>query len=254
MTTTPIQEREFGVPIPGEILPPQRWARTGLKMLPPEGALDVAAIFGRQAPLVVDVGCGNGRYLLGSAGQRPDHDHLGVDILPLVLRYATRRGNQRGLGNLRFACVDGQTLVQKYLSEGSVRELHCYHPQPYHDARDMEKRLLMPRWVAQMWRVLEPAGRFFVQTDNAPYWVYLQQIMPAFFDFHEMTTPWPDTPRGRTRREIIALRKKLPIFRAWCGKRPDLDGSAVLELAKSLPPPLFDAGPRRPDVDALEKE
>src|SRR6516162_1222067 len=87
-------EREFGVPIAGEILDPARWTQTALKKLP-AGPLDLPALFGRQTPLVVDLGCGNGRYLIGSAVWRPDHDHLGVDILPLVLRYATRRQSAR---------------------------------------------------------------------------------------------------------------------------------------------------------------
>src|SRR5581483_2806669 len=89
-------EREFGVPVPGEILDPAQWTQTALKKLP-EGHLAWHALFGRDAPVVVDLGCGNGRFLLGSAVWRPDHDHLGVDVLPVVIRYATRRGNQRGL-------------------------------------------------------------------------------------------------------------------------------------------------------------
>src|SRR5712691_4465275 len=106
-------EREFGVPIAGEILEPARWARTALKRLPLEGRLDWEEVFGRQAPVVLDLGCGNGRFLIGSAVWRPDHDHLGVDDLPLVLRYATRRANQRGLKNLRFAACDGLALVER---------------------------------------------------------------------------------------------------------------------------------------------
>src|ERR1700690_4346543 len=100
MKKSALVEREFGVPIPGAILEPDRWARTALKKLPAEGPLDVPLLFGRRAPLIVDLGCGNGRFLLGSALRRPDCDHFGIDILPMVLRYATRRGNQRGLGNL----------------------------------------------------------------------------------------------------------------------------------------------------------
>src|SRR5213079_359724 len=90
-------EREFGVPIAGEILEPTQWTQTALKKLPEQGLLDLEALFGRKAPLVVDLGCGNGRYLLGSAVWRPQLDHLGIDPLPVVIRYATRRGNQRGL-------------------------------------------------------------------------------------------------------------------------------------------------------------
>lgn len=238
-------EREFGVPIPGVILDKSRWTQTALKKLPPTGPLDLAALFARRAPLIVDLGCGNGRFLLGSALARPEFDHLGVDILPMVLRYATRRGNQRGLGNLRFAAIDAQRLLGEYLTTGSVREIHCYHPQPYHDAREMHKRLLTPGFLALVRDRLEPGGKFFVQTDNAPYWRYLQQVLPAFFDFQEQMSPWPDTLRGRTRREILALKRGYPIYRGW--------GTANAEVqAEGLPEPTFDAGPRRRDLDALE--
>src|SRR5687768_1083536 len=160
-------EREFGVPIAGEILEAAQWTQTALKKLPPEGPLDLANLFGRRAPLVVDLGCGNGRFLIGSAVWRPDHDHLGIDVLPLVLRYASRRGNQRGLSNLRFAACDGLTLVREYLAPGSVREVHCYHPQPYHEPREAQRRLLTPSFLALVHRGLEAGGAFFVQTDNA---------------------------------------------------------------------------------------
>src|SRR6266481_5755498 len=88
-------EREFGVPIAGEILDPSLWTQTALKKLPADGRLDWQQLFGRRAPVVLDLGCGNGRFLIGSAVWRADHDHLGTDSLPVVIRYATRRGNQR---------------------------------------------------------------------------------------------------------------------------------------------------------------
>src|SRR5947209_16990340 len=114
-------EREFGVPVAGEILDPAQWTQTALKRLP-EGLLDLPALFGRQAPLVVDLGCGNGRFLLGSAVWRPGHDHLGADVLPVVIRYATRRGNQRGLTNIRFTVVDAAALLARYLPPASAAE------------------------------------------------------------------------------------------------------------------------------------
>src|ERR1043166_3455246 len=62
--TQRVIEREFGVPIPGEILEPSQWTKTALKKLPAAGPIDWETIFGRRAPLIVDIGCGNGRYLL----------------------------------------------------------------------------------------------------------------------------------------------------------------------------------------------
>jgi tRNA (guanine-N7-)-methyltransferase len=246
-------EREFGVPLAGRILEPASWTQTALKKLPQEGPLDLLALYVRNSPLIVDFGCGNGRFLIGSAVWRPQYDHLGVDILPLVLRYATRRANQRGLTNVRFAAVDAQTLVRKYLPAGSVLEAHCYHPQPFHDPREAHRRLLTPAFLADLQRCLQPAGRLFVQTDNAPYWQYIRTILPHFFDFTEQAGPWPDAPRGRTRREIIALRRGMTVYRGH-GTTRSLSDAELADLVRQLPLPGFDAGPRARDLDELERE
>lgn len=245
-------EREFGVPLAGEILEPAQWTRTALKRLPAEGPLSWTALFGRQARVVADLGCGNGRYLIGSAVWRPDHDHIGIDILPLVLRYATRRANQRGLGNVRFAAIDAASFLEKYVADGSLTEIHCYHPQPYHDPRDSHRRLFTPAFLARVRRALVPGGRFFTQTDNAGYWGYLKSVVPAFFESHEQPRPWPDAPKGRTRREIIALRRGLPVYRGW-GTARALSEDQVAQLVAALPPPLFDAGPPQAEIERLEQ-
>src|SRR5579863_6615049 len=124
-------EREFGVPIPGEILDPAKWAKTALKKIS-DGVLDFRALFGRSAPMILDLGCGNGRFSISSALERPEYDHLAVDILPVVIRYATRRGNQRGLANIRFAVIGGRELLAEHIAPGSIAEIHCYHPQPFY--------------------------------------------------------------------------------------------------------------------------
>jgi tRNA (guanine-N7-)-methyltransferase len=247
-------EREFGVPIAGEILPPERWTQTALKKLPAEGRLDWQALFGRRAPIVVDLGCGNGRFLIGSAMWRPDHDHLGIDILPVVIRYATRRANQRGLGNLRFAVVDGLRFLRDLVAPGSVTEIHCYHPQPYYDPAHIHRRLVTPEFLKLVHQALVPGGEFFIQTDNPGYWNYIRQVVPVFFAFEERDRPWLDAPKGRTRREIIALRRGLPVFRGSGRARADISEAEAFQLAQSLPPPVFDADRRLRELDALERE
>jgi tRNA (guanine-N7-)-methyltransferase len=245
-------EREFGVPFAGEILPPERWTNTSLKQMPAEGPLDWPTLFGRSAPVVLDLGCGNGRFLLQSSVWRPDHDHLGVDVLPVVIRYARRRGNQRGLTNLRFAVGDARELLQRWVRPSSVAEIHCYHPQPYYDPAQAHRRLLSPAFLASVHRALIPGGLFFVQTDNRAYWDYLRQVLPAFFDFSERSRTWPDAPKGRTRREILDLRRGLPVFRG-SGSALTLGAAELDHRAQTLPPPTFDAGTPPRELEELER-
>jgi len=243
-------EREFGVAFPGRIVEESQWTQTALKAMP-EGLLDWKELFGRQAPIVLDIGCGNGRHLIASALTRSNHDHLGVDVLPVVIRYARKRANQRGLGNIRFAVLGGRELLEKHVSPHSVAEIHCYHPQPYYDPAKAHLRLITPRFVALVHRALAPGGLFVVQTDNPGYWRYIKEVVPLFFDFHERIGRWPDAPKGRTRREIVAMKKRLPVFRGDGTARIDLDDDEALRWAEALPPPTFDADRRLRDLDRL---
>jgi tRNA (guanine-N7-)-methyltransferase len=245
-------EREFGVPIAGEILPPEQWTRTGCKLRLDEVTIDWERLFGRRAPVVLDLGCGNGRFLIGSAVWRPDRDHFGIDTLPLVIRYATRRGNQRGLSNLRFSVGDARQFLERLVAPGSVAEIHCYHPQPFYDIAQVHRRLITPAFLALVHRSIIQQGLFFVQTDNPGYWRYIRTVVPFFFDFDEREQTWPDAPKGRTRREIIALRRGLPVYRGQGRARAGLSVEDALSLADSLPPPIFDADRRLRELDDLE--
>jgi tRNA (guanine-N7-)-methyltransferase len=246
-------EREFSVPVPGEIVEPELWTNTAIKKLPPPGPLDFKQIFGRTAPIMLDIGCGNARSTLNSAVWRHDVDHFSTDVLPVVIRYATRRGNQRGLNNVRFAVIGGRELLADYIAPHSIAEIHVYHPQPYYEARQVHKRLITPEFIALVHRSLVPGGLFVLQTDNPGYWRYMQQVVPMFFEFTEHPGKWSDSPKGRTRREIIALRQGLPVFRGTGKPRSDIAADDVLKLAESLPPPTFDADRKLKALDKLER-
>ena len=242
-------EREFGVPFGGDILDPAQWAQTAIKKMPDVGRLNWPALFGRVAPVVLDLGCGNGRFLIGSAVGRRDHDHFGTDTLPVVVRYARKRGNQRGLTNLRFSVGGGYELLDQWVEPHSVSEIHCYHPQPYYDPAQVHRRLITPAFLALVHRSLVPDGLFVVQTDNPGYWKYIRDVVPVFFDFHERIGRWADAPRGRTRREIVAIRKGLPVFRGHGTARTDVTAENSVRLAEALPPPTFDADRRLRQLD-----
>jgi tRNA (guanine-N7-)-methyltransferase len=153
------------------------------------------------------------------------------------------------LTNLKFAVLGGYELLETYVEPGSVSEVHVYHPQPYYDPRLVHRRLITPAFLALVHKALVPGGLFVVQTDNPGYWKYVQQVVPVFFDFHERIGRWPDAPRGRTRREIVAMKRKLPVFRGSGTAKIDLSEEEAVRLAENLPPPAFDADRRLRELD-----
>jgi tRNA (guanine-N7-)-methyltransferase len=232
-------EYEMGIPIPGVILDKERWVQTAIKKLPEGAPLNFQSIFGRSAPVAVDVGCGNGRFAISSAVRRPDWDHVAFDILPAVIRYGTRRGNQRGLSNLRFAVCDGWRFLESYLPAESVDEIHIYHPQPYADRTQSSRRMLTPDFLGLMHRSLKGQGQVFLQSDQRDYWDYICGIMSRVFQWQEVQGPWPEDEHGRSRREVLSIEQGLPIFRGVATKRMDISYEELQTLIADLPQPKF---------------
>ncbi len=241
------------MPIPGVILPPERWTVSALREWPAAGPVDFETVFGRRAPVILDLGCGNGRSVLSGAIARPDCDFLGVDNLPVVIRYARKRARQRGLANVRFAVGDARDVIARRIAPGSIAEIHIYHPQPYYQPGHALRRLLTPLFLLQAHRALAPGGRLVLQTDNPAYWGYMLEVVPAFFDFQEQGGPWPDAPEGRSRREILARQRHFSVFRGLGIARTDIDPDQARQAAEALPPPVFNADPRLMALDRLEQ-
>ena len=222
-------EMEFGVPYPGRKVPHDRRTKTGFRG---EGPFDWAKVFGRTAPRVVDLGCGNGRYLIGSAVARPQCDHLGIDLVQRAIDFGAHRASERGLANVRFATGDAvQWLFQRL---DAADEIHVYHPQPYYLADPGSKRMMTPEFLERTWRVLRPDGLLVLQTDNKAYWTYLTMAVAKYFEPRPVPGPWPDAPQGRTRREILARGKGLTIWRMEARRRE-------VPLEMEIPRPDFDA-------------
>ena len=212
------EEREFGVPFPGEIVAPEAWTHTALKKLPDREPLDWSALFGRLAPVVLDLGCGNGRYLIGTAVWRPGTItwastscrwssvmRLGEPISGLGQHSFCRQRRAGTVGPVHGA---GQSGRDSLLSSAALLR-SGRSPQT---ADHAGIPAVGPPCVA-------PGGSFFLQTDHPSYWRYMCQIVPVFFDLDERPACWPDAPKGRTRREIIALRRGLPVFAEWPGPK-----------------------------------
>jgi len=128
-------------------------------------ALDLAALFGRSAPLEIEVGAGRGDFLIERAAACPERDFLAVELAASVARLMAARAGRRALRNLRVLVADARTIVNLMLPAASVAAYHIYFPDPWPKARHGKHRMLSPATVAGLARTLAPGGRIHVASD-----------------------------------------------------------------------------------------
>jgi tRNA (guanine-N7-)-methyltransferase len=131
--------------------------------------LDAAAIFGRQAPLEIEVGSGKGLFLAAAAAGDPGANFLGVELLGKYARYVAARLATRELANARIVHGDAQHLFRSWLADASARAVHVYFPDPWWKARHKKRRVMNEEFLRAVERVLVPGGRLHFWTDVAEY-------------------------------------------------------------------------------------
>jgi len=123
--------------------------------------------FGRQAPLQVEIGPGNGFHLVGMARRHPDQNWLGVEIRFKRVVMCADKLRVAGVGNARVARYDAFWLDDIF-EPGEVWGLHVHFPDPWARERDGKHRLLGPHFAGWVARALRPGGELRVKTDHRP--------------------------------------------------------------------------------------
>lgn len=172
--------------------------------------LEWAAIFGREAPVEVDVGCGKGNFLVWLARSRPEHNFLGVDRQLKRLRKADKKVQRAGLTNVRLLRLEFSYVIAKLIPDASVAAYYIFFPDPWPKRRHAKHRLFNPEFVRQLRRTLTPGGEVHVATDNGPYFEQILALMSGFEALPPLS--WP--AEAQTEFERIFLSKGEPVYRA----------------------------------------
>ena len=131
--------------------------------------IDPQAIFGRRAPLEIEIGAGKGEFIIEHAAAFPEHDCLAVELSATITRVLALRCGRAGLGNLRVVRMDARTLVNLMLPDASVSAYHIYYPDPWPKERHVKHRLFTATLVASLFRTLEPGATAYIATDVRDY-------------------------------------------------------------------------------------
>ncbi|MFI6266457.1 tRNA (guanosine(46)-N7)-methyltransferase TrmB [Micromonospora sp. NPDC051006] len=179
----------------------------------PGGPVDLAAMFGRHAPVVLEIGSGMGETTAAMAGADPGRDYLAVEVHTPGIANLLDLVERRGLGNVRVARGDALELVRR-LPVDSLDAVHIFFPDPWPKARHHKRRLVQPAHVALLRSRLAPGGTLHCATDWAEYAEVMRATLdadPELVDPHGGFAPRP-AHRPVTKFERRALTAGRPIF------------------------------------------
>jgi tRNA (guanine-N7-)-methyltransferase len=173
------------------------WPRFGVE--PTGGRLDLAALFGRDAPRVLDIGFGDGEALVTAAVNHSGIDYLGVEVHEPGIGHLLLLLERAGCTNVRVIARDAADVVPEVLPDASFAAVNLFFPDPWPKKRHHKRRLVQPPFVAELARVLAPGGWLHVATDWADYARHTREVLAAAPDFG------PIEP-GELAREPLAFR------------------------------------------------
>jgi len=144
-----------------------QWPRFGLDYT---GAIrDFDAAFGRAAPLVLEIGFGNGEQLLFAAENEPEKNLVGLEVHAPGVGRLLQGAAELGATNLKAYCHDAVEVLHHEVADASVDEVRIYFPDPWHKKRHHKRRLVQPEFVALLARKLKPGGLLHLATDWEDY-------------------------------------------------------------------------------------
>lgn len=180
--------------------------------------LEPAQLFGRLAPLEIEIGSGKGLFLSAAGSENPAHNFLGIELATKYARYAASRLAHRKLSNARLIHGDAKRVFTEYLRDNSVAAVHVYFPDPWWKARHKKRRMMTPPMVQEIERTLEPGGTLHFWTDVEEYF---QTTLVLLAEHSHLTGPHEvhEKPADhdldyRTHFERRMRKNNLPVYRA----------------------------------------
>jgi len=164
---SPAQQKAYS-----ELLP-----RFGLPFAP--GPLDFASVFGRTAPVVLEIGFGMGETTARIAAENPGVNYLGIEVHAPGVGSLLRQVEAAGLTNVRVVSHDAVEVLRDMVAPGSLAGIHVFFPDPWPKKRHHKRRLMQPAFAELAASRLAPGGYLHVATDWEEYAQQVLEVLAA---------------------------------------------------------------------------
>ncbi len=144
-----------------------------------ESPLDAQSVFGRSAPLFLEIGSGMGETSVAIAQAHPANDYIAIEVHLPGVGSLLKSIDEEGLNNLRVIRHDAVDVLEKMIPDGSLAGLHIFFPDPWPKKRHNNRRLVQPPLVALAAGRLSPGGYIHLATDWEPYAEHMLEVLAA---------------------------------------------------------------------------
>jgi tRNA (guanine-N7-)-methyltransferase len=170
-------------------------------------------IFAREALLEMDIGCGEGAFLMAMAKRHPERNFLATERLLGRVRNVVRKAERAGMTNVRVLRLESAYVIKHLMPAESVTVAHILFPDPWPKRQHQARRLFQDEFVRDLHQVLAPAGELRLKTDDLPYFLWMEKVLARTPGFERLEwAPEEDEPLTGFERNFLA--KGLPIHRA----------------------------------------
>ncbi|WP_346838165.1 tRNA (guanosine(46)-N7)-methyltransferase TrmB [Microbulbifer sp. SAOS-129_SWC] len=153
------------------------WGSFGLSLF--DGPLDPQAVFGRSAPLVLEIGFGMGDSLLAMAEAEPDKDFIGIEVHPPGVGRLINNAGKAGVKNLRVYMADAVDVLNDCIADGALARFQLYFPDPWHKKKHHKRRIVQPEFVRLLCIKLATGGLLHMATDWENYAEHMLEVLEA---------------------------------------------------------------------------
>jgi tRNA (guanine-N7-)-methyltransferase len=151
--------------------------------------LDPVTVFGRTAPLGIEIGFGMGQSLVEWAVERPHWNLLGLEVYQPGIGSALLAFERHGISSVRLLEAPAERVLTDRLAPGSLDEVRIFFPDPWPKKRHHKRRLLQPRFAALLASRLRPDGVLWIATDWEDYGQWMVDVLDADAGFQRERAP-----------------------------------------------------------------
>ncbi len=155
----------------------EQWPQLGLQI--EGGMLDFAGLFGREAPVVLEIGFGMGDSLLAMASAAPETNFIGIEVHRPGVGRLLNNVSKAGLSNVRVFQEDALEVLEHCIPDGSLDCLQLFFPDPWPKKKHHKRRMVQPAFAQQLRPKLKVGGCFHMATDWEPYAEHMMEVMSA---------------------------------------------------------------------------